>query len=148
MDVKGKIAVITGAASGIGRATALKFHAEGAAGIVVADMNEAGLQPVAQAVNVSHPSVFCFQLPPPQRSLPKLLGMACSLMLSVGWLQSVLHRSCCQSTRVRLQQATLGWVSFLFCGICCTAAPLPNGAPKIHSIVHAYPAHGGGGCTN
>lgn len=51
MDVKGKIAVITGAASGIGRATALAFHAQGAAGVVVADLNEAGLQPVAQAVN-------------------------------------------------------------------------------------------------
>jgi len=51
MDVKGKVAVITGGASGIGRATALKFAAEGAAGVVVADMNEAGLQPVAQAVN-------------------------------------------------------------------------------------------------
>jgi NAD(P)-dependent dehydrogenase (short-subunit alcohol dehydrogenase family) len=50
MDVKGKVAVITGAASGIGRATALKFHAEGAAGVVVADVNEAALQPVAQAV--------------------------------------------------------------------------------------------------
>ncbi len=51
MDVKGKVAVITGAASGIGRATALAFHAQGAAGVVVADLNEAGLQPVAQAVN-------------------------------------------------------------------------------------------------
>ena len=51
MDVWGKVAVITGGASGIGRATALKFAAEGAAGVVVADMNEAGLQPVAQAVN-------------------------------------------------------------------------------------------------
>ena len=51
MDVRGKVAVITGGASGIGRATALKFAAEGAAGVVVADMNEAGLQPVAQAVN-------------------------------------------------------------------------------------------------
>jgi NAD(P)-dependent dehydrogenase (short-subunit alcohol dehydrogenase family) len=51
MDVKGKVAIITGAASGIGRATALKFHQEGAAGVVVADLNEAGLQPVAQAVN-------------------------------------------------------------------------------------------------
>ena len=50
MDVRGKVAVITGGASGIGRATALKFHAEGAAGVVVADMNEAGLKPVAEAV--------------------------------------------------------------------------------------------------
>lgn len=49
--LSGRTAVITGAASGIGRATALKFAAEGAAGVVVADMNEAGLQPVAQAVN-------------------------------------------------------------------------------------------------
>ena len=44
-------ALVTGSAIRIGRATALKFHAEGAAGVVVADMNEAGLQPVAQAVN-------------------------------------------------------------------------------------------------
>jgi NAD(P)-dependent dehydrogenase (short-subunit alcohol dehydrogenase family) len=49
MDLKGRIAVVTGAASGIGRAAALRFSAEGAAGVVVADLNEAGLQPVAQA---------------------------------------------------------------------------------------------------
>lgn len=51
MDLKGKVAVVTGAASGIGRASALKFAAEGAAGVVVADVDEAGLAPVAQAVN-------------------------------------------------------------------------------------------------
>ena len=49
MDLKGKIAVVTGAASGIGRATALRFAREGAAGLVLADLNEAGLKPVAEA---------------------------------------------------------------------------------------------------
>ncbi len=49
MDIKDKVAVITGAASGIGRATALKFAAEGAAGVVLADLDEAKLAPVAQA---------------------------------------------------------------------------------------------------
>lgn len=50
MDIKGKVAVITGGASGIGRATAMKFAAEGAAGVVVADLDEAKLATVAQAV--------------------------------------------------------------------------------------------------
>ena len=39
--LKGKVAVITGAASGIGRATAVKFAGEGAA-VVIADLNEEG----------------------------------------------------------------------------------------------------------
>src|SRR5271156_2584456 len=38
---KGKVAVITGAASGIGRATAIKFAGEGAA-VVIADLNVEG----------------------------------------------------------------------------------------------------------
>ena len=38
MKIEGKVAVITGAASGIGRELARRFRAEGAAGIILADM--------------------------------------------------------------------------------------------------------------
>jgi NAD(P)-dependent dehydrogenase (short-subunit alcohol dehydrogenase family) len=40
--VDGKVALITGAGSGIGRASALTFAREGARGVVVADIDEAG----------------------------------------------------------------------------------------------------------
>ncbi len=48
MELKGKVAVVTGAASGIGRAAALRFAAEGAAGVVVADLDAEALKPVAE----------------------------------------------------------------------------------------------------
>jgi NAD(P)-dependent dehydrogenase (short-subunit alcohol dehydrogenase family) len=51
MKVTGKNAVITGAASGIGRALAQRFAAEGAKGIVVADLNEELLNAVAAEMN-------------------------------------------------------------------------------------------------
>lgn len=51
MDLKGKVAVVTGAASGIGRAAALRFAAEGAAGVVVADLDANTLKPVAEQAN-------------------------------------------------------------------------------------------------
>ena len=50
MDLAGKVAVITGAASGIGRAAARRFAQAGAAGLVLADLNMAGLKPVAEEV--------------------------------------------------------------------------------------------------
>ena len=51
MDIKNRVAIITGGASGIGRATAELFWAEGAAHVGVADLNEAGAKEVAAAID-------------------------------------------------------------------------------------------------
>jgi len=50
MDLKDRIIVITGAASGIGRAMAVRFHAEGAKLIVCADRDEPGAKETAAMV--------------------------------------------------------------------------------------------------
>ena len=50
MDVQDKTIVITGAGSGIGRALAQLFHANGARHVAVADLNEAGAQETAAMV--------------------------------------------------------------------------------------------------
>jgi NAD(P)-dependent dehydrogenase (short-subunit alcohol dehydrogenase family) len=47
MNLQGAVAVVTGGASGIGRALALRFAAEGARAVVVADLDEPGARRVA-----------------------------------------------------------------------------------------------------
>jgi NAD(P)-dependent dehydrogenase (short-subunit alcohol dehydrogenase family) len=63
MNILGKVVVVTGGASGIGRALCERFAIEGARGVVVTDLDEAGARQVAgtiggmgamaQAVNVA-----------------------------------------------------------------------------------------------
>ncbi len=50
MKLEGKNVVVTGGAGGIGAALARRFHAEGAAGITLADVQAAPLDAVAEAV--------------------------------------------------------------------------------------------------
>ena len=50
MEVKGKVIIVTGAASGIGRGLCQRFAREGAKAIVAADVNEAGAKVVADEV--------------------------------------------------------------------------------------------------
>ena len=50
MDVAGKIIIVTGAASGIGRGLCQRFAKEGAKAIIAADVNEAGAKAVADEV--------------------------------------------------------------------------------------------------
>lgn len=55
MELKDKIIVVTGGASGIGREMCLRFAKEGAAKVIVADLNSDGAQAVAKEIgSVGH----------------------------------------------------------------------------------------------
>ena len=51
MELKDKIIVITGAASGIDKAMAIRFAAEGAKKVVCVDLNKEGAQAVADEID-------------------------------------------------------------------------------------------------
>ncbi len=50
MDIEGRVVVVTGGASGIGRALSQAFGAAGAKGVVVADLDEPGALAVAETI--------------------------------------------------------------------------------------------------
>ena len=50
MKIAGKVIIVTGAASGIGRALCRRFAQEGAKAVVVADVDEEGAKAVAREI--------------------------------------------------------------------------------------------------
>jgi NAD(P)-dependent dehydrogenase (short-subunit alcohol dehydrogenase family) len=59
MELNGKVAVVTGAASGIGRAMAWRFADDGAQGVVVADLDGEGAEKVAAEIGDRAIAVAC-----------------------------------------------------------------------------------------
>ncbi|MGD9943805.1 MAG: SDR family oxidoreductase [Burkholderiaceae bacterium] len=59
MDIRNKVAVVTGAASGIGRGIAHRFAADGARAVVVADLDLAGAQRVAAEIGPAALALRC-----------------------------------------------------------------------------------------
>lgn len=59
MEVRDQVVVVTGAASGIGRALARRLAAEGARGVVVADLDGAGAEAVADEIGERAVGVAC-----------------------------------------------------------------------------------------
>lgn len=55
MELTDKVTVVTGAASGIGRALARRFHAEGARAVVLADLDREGAEAVAAELDDRRP---------------------------------------------------------------------------------------------
>lgn len=76
MRLQGRVAIITGAASGIGRATALQFAREGAA-VVVADIDQAGGLACAEAISAAGGiAIFVETDVREERDLHRMVGAA------------------------------------------------------------------------
>ena len=59
MEINGKVAVVTGGASGIGACMATRFAREGAAGVVLADVNLERAEDVARGIGAQAVAIGC-----------------------------------------------------------------------------------------
>lgn len=76
MEVRNKTVVVTGAATGIGRALALAFAQAGARGVAVADLNAAGAATVATEVQAAAPDCQVFAQPVDVADAAAVQGLA------------------------------------------------------------------------
>ena len=89
MRLQGRVAIITGAASGIGRATALRFAQEGAS-VVIADIDRAGGEACAEEISASGGSAIFLETD--VSSEPDLRQMVDAAVQTYGRLD-ILHNN-------------------------------------------------------
>jgi NAD(P)-dependent dehydrogenase (short-subunit alcohol dehydrogenase family) len=99
----GKVAVITGAASGMGRATAVRFAREGAA-VVVADLNSrAGEETISEITTAGGNAVFQYTDVGSETDLKALFDRA---LKEYGWLDITYNNAGIGGATGRLSDVT------------------------------------------
>ncbi len=103
--VQGKVALVTGGASGIGRATALAFAREGAAAVAVCDVDEAGGVETAEAAGKEGAEARFFSLDVSDEAQVEAAVRACVEVF--GGLDCALNNACINGPAGLLHQCSL-----------------------------------------
>ena len=111
-QLSGKVALVTGGASGIGRATALTFAREGAK-LIIADMNEEGGQRTVHMITENGGDAAFVQVDVTQATAVE--AMISTAVKTYGRLD-------CAHNNAGISGAGIGGVALFRCGILCHRA--------------------------
>lgn len=93
MEINGRVAIVTGAAAGIGRATAIRFAELGARGVAIADVDEAGLDATRQLMVGVAPAVEVLVIPTDVTVVSSLENLYNETLQRLGGLDIVFNNA-------------------------------------------------------
>ncbi len=139
MALDGKVALVTGAAGGIGRAGALSFAAAGAA-VMVADINVAGAAETVALVEAAGGTAAFFEVDLTEES--QVEGLLVSTLAQFGGLDCAFNNAGYGQGRVPLHETTIErWRNVLDANLTATFLCIK------HEVLHML-GNGGGSIVN